>query len=148
MSSMNTDLVRGGWLLKCGKTTLFKMSLSYFSPVSLPCAVTSSGLQSQQAASYYHNGSTTKWDGLYNVLGCIGCVWLPTNQSCTIRHMQEKLAFIRPMDLSPRWQIPGFTCLAPCQAGCIVFWGENRVSYRSPGFLTCSKKLVPDSSCG
>ena len=72
-----------------------------------------------QNASSYHHRTTAKWNGCLDVDGSLGDIWLPSNTSSSFSHLQKKVAFIEPMNLSPQCKIPPVVYQTPYQNGAL-----------------------------
>ena len=143
LSSINAGLVTIAWLSKRGTTTVSRMSLWHVGPLRLPWTVTRSNLQPCETHPPHHHRTTAKWSGFLDVVGGIGGISFSPHMSSSIRHVQKKTVFIRPMNLSPQSKIPSVAYLTPYQTSYVICWCQKETFDRPTSVVPRILLLIP-----
>ena len=146
LSSITLVLLKWGWLSKWGITAVSRMSVWYICPVRVPCTVTRSSLQSGDTHPPYHYWASTEKNSFLDVPLRISSISLPPNTHTAIHHIEKKPTFIRPVNFSPRPDIPVPALLAPVQTRCLLSRSKHWPSDRPTSTITRSPKPITKCS--
>ena len=96
--------------------------------------------------SPYHYWASTERNSFLDVPLRISSISLPPNTHTAIRHMEKKPTFIRPVNFSPRPDIPVPALLAPIQTRCLLSRSKHWSSDRPTSTITRSPEPITNCS--